>query len=212
LEKHQILEEYLNYLEKAHRAPDWVYKFTDATKVTRENFYQHFEDINQLEQSIWLTQWDSTFEILSGDEAYTSYTVREKLLAVYFTLMQVLNERRSAFVKMLNRVIIPGTTPGFLKGFKQGITEHMESLVRQGIKAGEIETRPLISSYYVNALWLQCLFLLRIWKNDASGSQMALDEAVERAVNLVIDLMAYNPIDAGLGLTRFFYRNWRLLK
>ena len=212
MEKQRVIELYLDYLDEAPKAPNWVYKFTDAAEITGEIFYQYFEDIDQLEQHLWLIQWDNTREILARDPAYSTYSVREKLLALYFTLIEVLNERPVAFSKMLNRWFVPGTTPGSLRPFQKLFKEQVQQLVQEGIGNGEIEPRPLIGSYYADVLWLQCLLLLRVWKNDRSANQQITDEAVERIVNLVADLMAYNPVDATIGLGRFIYRNQKLLK
>ena len=211
MKKDQVIAHYLTYLESAKKAPNWVYKFTDATEVDKENFYSHFEDINQMERQVWLRPLDSTLQILAKDQGYPDYTAREKLLAFYFTLLESLNEREQAFTRILDKSSVPGVSPASLKDFKHGFLSFVEELVREGIKSEEIENRPLIASIYTEALWLQCLFLLRFWKNDKSSSHAATDEAVERSVNLIFDLMGYTPVDAALGFARFIYRHKKLL-
>lgn len=210
MKKDQIIAQYLDYLDEAERAPVWVYKFADAKQVSKEDFYGYFEDINQLEREIWSMQLNSTLQVLSDDPGFPGYTTREKLLAFYFTLFELLNENGHAFVLMLNRSLIPVVTPGTLKEFKQGFLKFVQELTNDGIKTGEIENRPLIVSYYRDALWFQCLFLLRFWKNDQSSGHTGTDEAVERSVNLMFDLLGYNPVDSAMGFTRFMYRHKKL--
>ncbi len=211
MDKDKIAQTYLNYLGGLEKAPNWVFRFTDATAIDQEEFYRHFADIGELERWLWTLQWEATMKSLIAEAEYEGYTIREKLLAIYFTLVQVLNQNRHALVLILNRWMIPGTTPGFLRDFKAHFCQHIKSLLKQGIENGEVETRPLISTYYTDLLWMQCLFLLRVWKNDQEENQATIDEAIERAVNLAFDLLAYTPVDAGVAFTRFIYRNKKML-
>lgn len=207
MKKVQIIEEYLSYLETVEKSPRWVYKFTDACQIAKEDFYDHFDDINQLEREIWLQPLESTLQILLDDPGYQDYTVREKLLAFYFTLFETLNARSGAFVPTLKNSFLPGLTPSALKHFKPGYLKFVQELLDEGIKSNEVEFRPLLTSYYADTLWFQCLFLLRFWKNDDSKGHSATDEAIERLANLVFDLMGYTPVDATVGFVRFMYRN-----
>ena len=207
MKKEQILSEYLSYLETVKKSPRWVYQFIDATSIAKEDFYDHFDDINQLERQIWLIRLNSTIQILFDDPGYQDYTVREKLLAFYFTLFENLNEGSNAFVPMLNNSMLPRITPSPLKDFKPVFLKFAHKLLEEGINSKEIEFRPLLTSYYADAIWLQYLFLLRFWKNDKSKGHLATDEAVERSTNLSFDLMGYTPIDATLGFIKFLYRN-----
>lgn len=207
MKKDQIIQEYLSYLDTVEKSPRWVYKFTDASQIAREDFYDHFDDINQVERAIWLRLLESTLQILFDDPGYQDYTVREKLLAFYFTLFETLNERSGAFVPMLKNSFLPRMTPSALKDFKPGYLKFVQELLEEGINSNEVEFRPLLTSYYADTLWLQCLFLLRFWKNDNSNGHSATDEAIERSANLVFDLLGYTPVDATVGFVRFMYRN-----
>lgn len=201
----------MDYLKTAEKAPGWVFRFTEATSVNKEDFYSHFEDITDLESQIWSRQIEATLEVLSSDPGYPDYTAREKLLAFYYTLLEVLNDQSQALSLMLNRSMIPGTAPAALTHFKQSFSKFVQELIQTGLETTEIENRPLVTSYYGQALWLQCLFLLRFWKNDQSSQRLATDEAVERSVNLLFDLAGHTPVDAAIGFSRFIYRNKKSL-
>jgi AcrR family transcriptional regulator len=211
LTKDQIIAEYLDYLETVQQAPGWVYKFADATAVNKDDFYLYFEDITDLETQIWSQQIESTMEVLSNDPGYPNYTAREKLLAFYFTLLEIINDQSQALGLILNRSLIPGIAPAALTDFKQSFSNFTQELIQTGLGTNEIENRPLVTSYYGRALWFQCLFLLRFWKNDKSPQRSATDEAVERSVNLLFDLAGHTPVDSAVGFTRFVYRNKKLL-
>ncbi len=202
-----IVAKYLDFLSGADKAPLWVYKFTDATDVSKEHFYQYFEDIAGLERALWNQQLALTLQTLQGDPEYLNYTAREKLLAFYYTLFEVLNENQYVLRLVLNRSKLPGILPRCLKDFKKRFCDQVQHIIQEAINSGEIESRPLISDYYIHLIWAQCLFLLRIWKNDRSHNQATTDEAVERVVNLVMDLLAHNSIDAMAGFSKFIYRN-----
>jgi len=211
LKKDQLVTQYLDYLEKVNRSPRWVYKFTDYAGISKEDYYQHFDDINQLEQFIWQLQLAATLKVLYDDPGYPEYRTREKLLAFYFTLFEILNERKGTMVAILKKSIMPGITPVTLSDFKSGFQKFVLELISEGFETGEIERRPLLDTYYPDALWMQCLFLLRFWKSDQSTGHSATDEAIERSANLLYDLLGYTPIDASMGFARFLYKNKKQL-
>ena len=52
-----------------------------------------------LENAIWLSFFEKTISIIENDAAYPEYSVREKVLAFYYTLIEVLKENRSYVLK-----------------------------------------------------------------------------------------------------------------
>ena len=82
-------------------APRWVYKFIEHTKISKDNFYQYYSDLNDLENEIWSNIFQSTLEVLQKDPTYQSFSLREKLLAFCYTLVEVMQDHRVALVSIL---------------------------------------------------------------------------------------------------------------
>ena len=207
IDKDQIIEEYLKFLNTTLEAPLWVYQFIDNTNFSKDQFYQCFDDINGLEREVWNAVFIKTVEVLEKDPTFLTYGVREKMLAFYYTLIEVMNERRDALRIILSRLRIPGITPSYLSGFKSNFESFTSELLVEGTSQHEVASRGIINRQYPMALWQQCLFLIRFWKKDRSEDLSATDEAIERATNLGFDLMGPSSIDGLVGFGKFIYQS-----
>ena len=205
-----IVNAYLAHLDKQKKAPTWVYQFVDQSEITKEEFYKSCDDLTDLENHIWNKQFKDTVKVLQRDPTYSEYSTREKMLAFYYTLIEVLNDNRFALTVILNRSSIPMVTGGFMQSFKYDFKRFTKALIEEGIGTGEIATRPFIMERYGDVLWQQCLFILRFWSKENTKDLSATDEAIERSTNLGFDLMGHTSIDSLLGFTGFLYKNWKI--
>ena len=209
LSREEIIKSYLSYLNEQRIAPRWVYKFIEYTKISKDNFYQFYSDLNDLENEIWSSIFQSTMEVLQTDPTYESFSLREKFLAFCYTLVEVMQDHRAALVSILQRITIPGIDPGYLKSSKTVFAHYADQLIKDGIQNGEIANRSLVNRLYPNMLWFQLLLLLRFWKNDKSDQLVDTDEAIERTVNLNFDLLEPGVVDQLPGYGRFLYKSWK---
>lgn len=209
ISKDRLINVYLEYLKSVARAPRWVYQLTDQSEISKEQFYRHFSDIGELENTLWIKLVDDTLEVLSKDKIFTEYSTREKFLAFYFTLIEFMNDEKVPLTRVMNKWLVPGSTPNFLRSFKQKFKDFTLNLLKEGSDRGEIANRMLLNHLYPTALWNQCLFILWFWKNDKTKDSTATDEAIERSTNLGYDLMGHTPMDSLAGFSKFLYQNMK---
>lgn len=205
----QWVKWYLEHLKQAHKAPYWVYQLTGAIGKDDADFYQSFQDIGDLEQYIWECFFKDTLDILLKDHDYPQYTAREKLLSFYFTSLEILAVHRNACILMFERGLLPVTTAGFLKKFRQLYLDYVEKIILESIQEGSILDRIPFTEYYKHLLWLQCYFVLQYWVRDRSDDFVNTDAAIEKAVNLSFDLLGQNALDSLVGMGKFLYQTWR---
>ena len=207
----KIQEAYIDYvLEHGHEPPS-VYQFAKKLRMTEAAFYEYYNSFTSLQKEIWSDYFRETLKRIQGDPVYPTYSVREKLLAFYFTWIELLKANRSYVMYSLKN-----TTPlerdmargqaAFLADFKRDFLDYANELLAEGKESNEIVERPLISRMYDQGLWRQLLFVLNFWVRDDSQGFEQTDAAIEKAVNLSFDVMGRGAVDAAIDLARFLYQ------
>jgi hypothetical protein len=149
-----------------------------------------------------------TLLTLESDEVYQTYSVREKLLAFYYTWIEVLKKDRSYVVYSYKGLKQPvARYVGPLQPFKNAFYNYATELILEGRESKEVIIRPVVSDRYVDGLWLQCLFILDFWVNDLSRGFENTDTAIEKSVNTSFDLIGKSVVDSVLDLAKFVYQN-----
>jgi AcrR family transcriptional regulator len=205
----KIREAYIDYLLEYGHEPASVYKFMKMLKMKEATFYDHYNSFSAIEKDIWRGFFSETMSRIQGESVYNEYTVREKLLAFYYTWIEVLKENRSYVTFSVGRMKRQGlgyTNDAFLRSFRRDFLDFANELLAEGKETEEIVDRPLIGNRYDEGLWRQLIFVLRFWVNDDSRGFERTDEAIEKAVNLSFDLMSRSALDAAFDFARFLFQ------
>lgn len=203
-----LAEEFKRYLLENNRRPSSVFHFSRHANISENEFYDYFNSLEALENTLWKGYFEETLERLQADETYGSYGAREKLLAFYFTWIEVLKNDRSYVVHAMKMGLFPKFTPSFMKDVKPLYISYVNTLISEGKENREIAKRYFISDRYGEGLWLQLLFVLNFWVRDKSARFEDTDAAIEKAVNLSFDLMGKTPLDSVVDLAKFLYNKW----
>ena len=203
----KIIESYMDYvLTHGHRPPS-VFQFMKGLKLREDKFYDHFGSFNTLEKEIWRSFLRETITVLDNDESFNTYSAREKLLAFYFTLVEVLRNERSYVAYSFGEIKRPELTPSFLKGFRDDFLTFVQGILNEGMSTEEIIQRPVLADRYKDGLWLQLIFVINFWLKDESKKFVATDAAIEKSVNLSFELMGRGPLDAMIDFAKFLFHN-----
>ncbi|GAA0894629.1 hypothetical protein GCM10009122_43100 [Fulvivirga kasyanovii] len=203
----KIAEAYREYVLLNGSQPPSVFQFMKNLKMKEEVFYEHYGSFENLEKDIWRGYIAETVSVLHNDDNYAAYSSREKLLAFYYTLVEVLKKDRSYVTYSFKHVKRPELTPAFLKGFKADFIDYAQGILNEGLDTDEIVKRPLISERYKDGLWLQLMFVLNFWLKDDSKGFSNTDAAIEKSVNLSFELMGRGPLDTMVDFAKFLYNN-----
>ncbi len=205
----KISNAYKHYILIHDKDPASVYAFTKDLKIKEDTFYNHFSSFGAVKQSIWTDFMAQTRAILEKDNNYGEFSVREKLLSFYYTLIEVLKTDRSFVMLCVKHTKKSDLTPAFLKEFKEVFNAYADELIGEGIETNEVQDRPVIGKRYSEALWLQLMFVINFWVNDTSKKFEKTDAAIEKAVGLSFDLMQPGPLDSMVDFAKFLYQNRR---
>ncbi|MGB3616639.1 MAG: TetR family transcriptional regulator C-terminal domain-containing protein [Catalinimonas sp.] len=195
-------------LDTGERPPS-IYKLAKKLKISEGDFYEHYNSFEVLERDIWRQFSRETHQRLHAEEVYATYSVREKLLAYYYTFVEVLKEQRSYVLLRLDPARPQREVLTELQDLRDDFRTYARELVREGEETQEIAQRPYVTDRYPNAFWNQLLFVLRFWRNDDSRAFEKTDAAIEKAVTLAFDVIGRNSIDSAFDFARFVFQNRR---
>ena len=206
--KEKIQKAYKEYVLEKGTAPPSVYIFAKKLKMPEAEFYEYYNSFAAIESDAWLEYMRQTLLSLEADAAYGQYSVREKLLAFYYTWIEVLKNDRSYVVYSYQRLKQPvARHTGTLQPFKNAFYNYATELMMEGRESREVVTRPVVSDRYVDGLWMQLLYILDFWVKDLSRGFESTDTAIEKSVNTSFDLMGKSVVDSVLDLAKFMYQN-----
>lgn len=197
----KIREAYIDQILTHNHAPASVYAFAKQMGISEADFYTEFNTFEAIEHGIWTDFFSETTHRLESDEQYKNYGSREKLLAFYYTWIEVLKKHRSYVTYALKPRSIMAKAP--YQALKKPFIAFVQQIVNEGYEGGEVQNRPFISDKYADVLWVQATFVLNFWVKDSSPAFEQTDVAIEKAVHLSFDLMGRNALDSAFDFAKF---------
>ena len=201
-----IRNAYIETLLNTGTRPVSVYKFCVDTGITENDFYEHFGSFDGLERTIWKDFVDTTIARLHNDKAFAEFSTREKILALYYTLLEEFRLNRSFILLELNSFRRIELVPTFLKDFKASFESFVERVLAAGKTSGEVANRPYLDKRYPQLFWLHLGFVIHFWKQDDSAGFEKTDAVIEKSVNLAFDLISKGAVDSAIDFAKFMYQ------
>jgi AcrR family transcriptional regulator len=203
----KIVRAYKESLLLNGKRPESVYKFCVDLGMKEEDFYSHFGSFEGLEKKIWKDFMDTTISRLNGDKTFHGFSTQEKVLALYYTLMEEFRKNRSFIVHQLEGYNKLEIVPAFIKDFKHSFEGFLVQILAGGQNAGEIARRPYLDKRYPQLFWVHFALLLFYWKSDDSPSFEQTDAYVEKSVRLVFDLIGTGVVDSAIDFAKFMIQS-----
>jgi len=196
---------YLDYLRRHGHAPKTVFAFADAQGITEGEFYRHYASFAVIDRETWADFGREAREQAAQEPAWQGYGAREKLLAFYYTLLEILKNNRSFVLLTLGRSQrrMPALVPTVLRQFEAEFKDFVSGLLHEGRATGEVASRPYLEDGYGRIFMRQLQFILLYFVRDESANFERTDAAVEKAVTLSFDLVGRNTLDSALDFGRF---------
>lgn len=210
IDENFIITMYMNsVLEKNHR-PKNLYLFCKENAIEEADFYSFFGSFSAVKQAIWAKFFDNAIATIEKDENYSSYSDKNKLLTLFFTLFEIMTLNRSYVLFSLqeNNEGLKNLKDlkqfrGLFKTFVVEIIE--ENPIETFVKLEKI-TKPIFSE----GAWIQFLFILKFWIDDTSKSFEKTDIVIEKSVNTVVDLLNTKPLESLFDLGKFLWKERKM--
>src|SRR5688572_8792828 len=185
-----LLHAYSDFYIKEGRLPRHEAEFTHSAGLDEKDMYGAYSSLSVIDRQLFRNWAEETITACNTDPSFSSYGVREKMLALCFTLLETLKPHRS-LIKTIEKKY-RGFNNAAIKGMQQPMQDFFQALVVEGTTNGEIVARPLIGPRYKQVLWTAVVIILKYWLQDESNHFEKSDIAVEKTVHLAMDLMAPN--------------------
>jgi hypothetical protein len=206
IDENVIISKFLNQVLEKNEEPKNVYVFCKENAIEEADFYSFYGSIQALKQGIWVKFFENAIEALQKDENYNNYPDKNKLLALYFTLFEILSLNRSYVLFSLvdNKQGLKN-----LIDFKQ-FRHHFKDFVKDIIEdtASEIhnQVNKIAKPFFSEGAWIQFLFILKFWIDDTSKGFEKTDIIIEKSINTVVDLLDTKPLESLLDLGKFLWK------
>lgn len=208
MEQDRIKQAYLDFVRNEGHPPASVFKLMQQLELPEAEFYRHYANFEAIDRELWADFGRQARQTTANEPVWAAYGSREKLLAFYYTLLEILKQDRSYALQSLRRSLpaVPSLTPRVLDDFRQDFEGFVVGLLHDGRSSGEIASRPLVQDSYPRLFWQQALFVLGFFAKDGTVNFERTDAAVEKAVTLSFDLVGRNTLDSAVDFVRFLVR------
>lgn len=210
LTNEDIKSAYIDHVLSNDAPPTSVYDFAKKLKITEAEFYNHYASFKAIEKSIWAGLTSRAIEEVKLQEAWNTYTSREKMLSFFYAYIELLKTQRSFVIYSLKKSRSKISTPVALTDAKPLFLAFSENVVHSGLESGELANRKYFSEKYKDALWLQLAFIINFWIEDDSNDFEKTDEAIEKGVQVAFDLFQRSAIDNLFEYGKFLVRNGKI--
>uniref|UniRef100_UPI00404A5121 TetR family transcriptional regulator C-terminal domain-containing protein n=1 Tax=Flavobacterium sp. TaxID=239 RepID=UPI00404A5121 len=202
----EIISIYMDYVLSNDMEPKNVFLFCKENNIEESDFYVHFGSIEAIKNDIWTKFFQNAKNTLEQDENYVTYTNRNKLLSLYFTLFEIFTLNRSYVLFTLKHekdsLKHLKQLKEFRNHFKHFIVDNLESSASEQDAKIQKFTRPLFSE----GSWVQFLFILKFWMDDTSKGFEKTDIMIEKSVKATFDLMDTTPLESLFDLGKFVWK------
>jgi hypothetical protein len=206
--KETLIKLYIEYYLTHSNSPHNVFLFAQFAKMDEETFYKNYASLDALEADIYGEWFKQTMTGCINSSPWAQYSTREKVLAICYTYIETIKPHRT-FITLLKKRDFKNLPhwPKYLNGLHTTFKQMVEPILREGITSAELAERKYLDAKYVDVLWVNFLFVLKFWIEDDSEGFEKTDAAIEKSINLAMDLMAKGPLDAALDFGKFLFQN-----
>jgi hypothetical protein len=201
-----IITLYMDNVLSHNTEPKNVYVFCKDNEIEESDFYSFYGSITALKEDIWIKFYDNTAATLLKDENFESYTNRNKLLSLYFTMFEVLTLNRSYVFYTLKENKEGLKNLKQLKGLRTNFKLFINQIIDESEEPKNETIQRITKPLYAEGAWIQFLFLLKFWLDDTSKGFEKTDIMIEKSVKAVLDVLDTTPLESVIDLGKFIWK------
>lgn len=201
-----IIEKYMNQVLEKNEEPKNVFVFCKENKIDETEFYTFFGSLDALRQEIWVKFFENTLVAIQKEKEFETYSDKNKLLTMYFTLFEILTLNRSYVLFALKENKEGLKNLKSLKGIRSHLKDFVEIIIDTESSEIKEKVAKITKPVFAEGAWIQFLFLLKFWMDDTSKSFEKTDILIEKSVNTVVDLLNTKPLESLFDLGKFLWK------
>jgi len=206
IDDNQLIELYMNQVLQNNAEPKNVFVFCQENKIVESDFYAFYGSIEALKKDIWVKFFENVKNTIENDENYLSYSNKNKLLTLYFSLFEILTLNRSYVVFALKEEKNMLKNLQQLKDFRNHFKSFILDMIDTQSSEEDFKVNKIAKPLYVEGAWVEFLFLMKFWLDDTSKGFEKTDMMIEKAVKATFDVLDTTPIDSLIDLGKFVWK------
>lgn len=209
LDDNHIISFYMNYVLEHNQAPKNVFSFCKDNAIEESEFYAFFGSFESLKQNIWVKFFENAVATIEKDSSFETYSDKNKLLTLYFTLFELLTLNRSYVLFSLKENKEGLKNLKNLKLFRNHFKDFIVTIIQSSSSDTNDRIGRVTEPVFSEGAWIQMLFLLKFWMDDTSKGFEKTDILIEKSVNTVVDLLDTKPLESLFDLGKFLWKEKR---
>lgn len=202
----QIISIYMDQVLQHNAEPKNVYLFCQENKIIESDFYAFYGSLEALKQDIWVKFFENVKATIEQDENYLTYSNKNKLLTLYFSLIEILTLNRSyvLFALKEDKNVLKNLQQ--LKTFRNHFKSFIVDMINTQTSDEDKKVNKLVKPFFAEGAWVEFLFILKFWLDDTSKGFEKTDVMIEKAVKATFDVLDTTPLDSILDLGKFVWK------
>jgi hypothetical protein len=202
----QIISLYMNDVLEMNEAPKNVFVFCKKHDIEEGDFYSFYGSLDALKKDIWVKFFENTIATIEKEPTFETYSDKNKLLTLYFTLFEILTLNRSYILFSLKENKEGLKNLKSLTTFRNQFKEYIVTKIKSKDSEPFVNLSKVTEPFYSEGAWIQFLFLLKFWMDDTSKGFEKTDVLIEKSVNTVVDLLDTKPLESLFDLGKFLWK------
>lgn len=206
LDDNKIIALYMNdVLEDNHNIKN-VYVFCKKNSISEVDFYSFFGSLDAVKDAVWVKFLENAVATIEKDENYNSYSDKNKLLALFFTMFEILTLNRSYLTYVLedNKSNLHNLSQ--LKYLRNRFKDYVVDIIETTTSENKANVTKITKPIFSEGAWIQFLLILKFWLNDNSKGFEKTDIVIEKSINTVVDLLDTKPLEGLFDLGKFLFK------
>jgi len=204
-----IITKYMESVLEKNAAPKNVFIFCKENEISEADFYTFFSSLESLRQEIWVKFFENTVLTIQKEPDFETYSDRNKLLTLYFTLFELLTLNRSYVLFSLKENKEGLKNLKDLKHFRNHFKNFIGSLIQSNTSDKSDNVVKITKPIFSEGAWIHFLLLLKFWIDDTSKKFEKTDILIEKSVTTVVDLLDTKPLEGLFDLGKFLWKEKR---
>lgn len=202
----EIISIYMDQVLQHNAEPKNVFLFCKENKIIESDFYAFYGSLEALKQDIWVKFFENVKATIEQDENYLTYSNKNKLLTLYFSLIEILTLNRSyvLFALKEDKNVLKNLQQ--LKTFRNHFKSFIVDMINTQTSDEDKKVNKLVKPFFAEGAWVEFLFILKFWLDDTSKGFEKTDVMIEKAVKATFDVLDTTPLDSILDLGKFVWK------
>ncbi len=210
LDEVSIITLYIDYVLENNKTPLNIYSFCKQNAIEESDFYTFFGSFEAVRAAIWVQFFENTVQVINKEESYETYSNKNKLLTLYFTMFEILTLNRSYVMYALKENHLGLKNLKDLKFLRNNFKNFVNEIIESNPEKGSINLDKVTKPIFSEGAWIQFLFILKFWIEDTSKGFEKTDIIIEKSVNTVVDILDTKPLESLIDLGKFLWKERKM--